>query len=524
MIRKFFAWLLILSCSLQYAKAQTFINDKVDIIAGPSQYLLNEVVYKPANFNTSTKYPLVLFFHGTGEAGTDVNKLYNTGLPKVLKSGYKPSFDFIMVAPQHTSYSLDPKSIQQVIDETLLKFPNIDQNRIYLTGLSAGGYPVYGSELDIDTTLAKKIAGIVIMSGATQDADKTHFAWWKTSKTPLWAVVGNSDPSYRDQNQYMVDQINAQVPGLASITIRDGVGHGGWDDVYDGTVKTTSGKTMWDWLYQFSRNGSTSKPPTNTPPVASAGTDQTITLPTAAAQLSGSGSDADGSITSYTWSKISGPAQFTMSTTSAARTSLTNLAQGSYTFRLTVTDNQGATASDDINIVVNAATVVPPTTAKSVKVNLYGGSNAYSNSQWNNWNTKSTSSGSLKFSDGTASSINAVLTQNAMSDNGSAYSASMAPSEVLRYSSYSTSSRTLTISGLDNSKTYDLELYASRNGSTNNSTRFTVGGSSISIKTDNNAANKAAFTSLVPAGGQITVMIDRLNTYNYLNGFTLTVK
>ena len=124
MIRKFLFWLLIFSCSLGQVNSQTFINDKVDILAGSSQYLLNEAIYKPANFSTSKKYPLVLFFHGMGEAGTDINRLYNTGLPKVLKDGYKPSFDFIMVAPQHTSYSLDPKYIQQVIDETVLKFSN----------------------------------------------------------------------------------------------------------------------------------------------------------------------------------------------------------------------------------------------------------------------------------------------------------------------------------------------------------------------------------------------------------------
>src|SRR5687768_1462639 len=110
MFRKTLTGCVILLCSLTtQLKAQELINDKIDVIAGTGTFLFNCVVYKPANFSTTKKYPLVLFFHGMGEAGTDVNKMYSSGLPKVLKDGYKPSFEFIMIAPQHNSYSLDPK-------------------------------------------------------------------------------------------------------------------------------------------------------------------------------------------------------------------------------------------------------------------------------------------------------------------------------------------------------------------------------------------------------------------------------
>jgi poly(3-hydroxybutyrate) depolymerase len=134
---------------------QQLTNEKIDVIAGSGEFLFNCVVYKPANFSTTKKYPLVLFFHGMGEAGTDVNKMYNTGLPKVLKDGYRPSFEFIMIAPQHNSYSLDPKHLRQVYDESLRKFPNIDVTRVYLTGLSAGGNTIYCGSLNIDKELPK---------------------------------------------------------------------------------------------------------------------------------------------------------------------------------------------------------------------------------------------------------------------------------------------------------------------------------------------------------------------------------
>ncbi len=531
MLRKTMLWLfLLLFIGGSQVKAQELYNDKIDVIAGSGQFLFNCVIYKPANFSTTKKYPLVLFFHGMGEAGTDVTKMYKAGLPKVLKDGYKPSFEFIMVAPQHNSYSLDPKHLEQVLNESILKFPNIDQSRVYLTGLSAGGNTIYVSSLNINKELPKRFAAMVVMSGATQGINKDNFPWWKEFKTPLWAVVGGNDPSYLGQNQLVVNEVNKQVPGLASLTVRAGVGHGGWNDVYNGSVKTTDGKTMWQWLYQFTRGGSTSTTPPppapgNTLPVANAGSDRTLTLPSNSVSLTGSGSDADGSISSYSWTKISGPTQYSLSSASVANPTLSNLVQGTYSFRLTVRDNIGATATDDVNIVVNGSTTPTPTPTggRMVKVNLFGGSNTYSSSEWNNWNTNaSRNSANFKYSDGTSSSIRAVLSaQNAVSDNSSSYSTTMIPKEVGRYTSYSTSNRTLTISGLDNAKTYTLELYASRNGISNNTTRFVIGSKTVDILTDNNLGNKAIFVSLTPSNGQIVLNISRLKTYNYLNGFTI---
>ena len=166
----------------------------------------------------------------------------------------------------------------------------------------------------------------------------------------------------------------------------------------------------------------------------------------------------------------------------------------------------------------------PPASAKFVKVNIFGGMNPYNNSEWNNWNSASSlSSGNLRYSDGTISLISAAINQqNGISDNGIPYNTTMAPPEVMRYASYSTTSRILTISGLDNSKTYNLEIYASRKGVTNNTTRFTIGSVLIDIVTDNNLVNKASFTNLVPTSGQIIVNIARLNEFNYLSGFILS--
>ena len=100
---------------------------------------------------------------------------------------------------------------------------------------------------------------------------------------------------------------------------------------------------------------------TNQPPVANAGSAQTITLPANTAILDGSASsDADGSIVQYYWSQSSGPSSSTIANSSAASTSVTNLVQGVYTFSLQVKDNAGALAYANKTITVNAAAVNQP--------------------------------------------------------------------------------------------------------------------------------------------------------------------
>ena len=98
----------------------------------------------------------------------------------------------------------------------------------------------------------------------------------------------------------------------------------------------------------------------NIPPVANAGLDQTITLPVNSVTLSGSGSDADGTISSYNWTKISGPASYTIVNPGSAATDVTGLVQGVYQFQLQITDNNGAVGTDIVRVTVNAAANIPP--------------------------------------------------------------------------------------------------------------------------------------------------------------------
>jgi hypothetical protein len=128
------------------------------------------------------------------------------------------------------------------------------------------------------------------------------------------------------------------------------------------------------------------KAPFNKVPVANAGADKTITLPTSSVKLSGSGSDGDGRIRSFTWNKIAGPTQYLINNPGSATTTISGLAAGVFTFRLTVMDNGMASDVDDVQVTVNPTSA---TTSNYKKMNLYGGTNPYMNTAWNNWNVLS---------------------------------------------------------------------------------------------------------------------------------------
>lgn len=88
-------------------------------------------------------------------------------------------------------------------------------------------------------------------------------------------------------------------------------------------------------------------------PTANAGSDQIITLPVSSVNLSGSGSDIDGTISSYHWQKISGPGTTLIPNPGNQNVTASNLQAGTYVFQLTVTDNDGGQGFDQITVTVN---------------------------------------------------------------------------------------------------------------------------------------------------------------------------
>lgn len=101
---------------------------------------LDYLLFLPAGYAKSgTKpWPLLLFLHGAGERGTNLAKVAVHGPPKIVKA--KKDFPFVLVSPQcPTDRTWRDDELLALLDDVVAKH-NIDTNRIYLTGLSMGGY------------------------------------------------------------------------------------------------------------------------------------------------------------------------------------------------------------------------------------------------------------------------------------------------------------------------------------------------------------------------------------------------
>jgi predicted peptidase len=101
---------------------------------------LGYLLYVPKDYSADKAWPLVVFLHGVGERGTNPEKVKVNGLPRLIAEG--KDFEFIVVSPQCPPdkwwVGMDSHVIA-LIDETMDTY-NVDKNRVYLTGLSMGGY------------------------------------------------------------------------------------------------------------------------------------------------------------------------------------------------------------------------------------------------------------------------------------------------------------------------------------------------------------------------------------------------
>jgi len=186
--------------------------------------------------------------------------------------------------------------------------------------------PVANAGADINITLPTN--STTLNGGASTDPDGSivKYAWIKTSG-PASYTIGDASAA------------STSLTGLVAGTY-----------VFSLTVTDNQGAQATDSVNVIVNNQGTTP---NQPPVANAGADVTITLPTSSVTLNGSASkDPDGSIVSYAWSKVSGPSQFLIASPGSAITIMSNLVVGTYIFRLTVTDDKGATGSDDVTVLV----------------------------------------------------------------------------------------------------------------------------------------------------------------------------
>jgi dienelactone hydrolase len=323
--------------------------------------------YLPAGYESSTElYPAIIFLHGSGERGlgtvTDLAKVSNQGPPKLIKYGHKMCFTvngktecFIVLSPQTNDWSWQYDVVPFV--QYALQTYRIDPNRVYLTGLSMGGEGTWLGASYSDNA-PNYFAAIAPMAGRAAVSDGTNVA---AKKIPVWAFHGTLDtaiPIAAGQRP-----ITGMIAALASpapiLTIYPDADHSKtWIRAYT-PDHTYHNPNVYEWFLTQRRAQS------NLPPVVNAGVDLNLTLPISVATLTATASDPNGTIASYAWSQVSGPSIAVLTNITSPILSVASVIPGTYTFRVAVTDNQNATATDQVSVVVTSNQL--PTVEAGVK-------------------------------------------------------------------------------------------------------------------------------------------------------------
>jgi dienelactone hydrolase len=321
----------------------------------------------PARYSLTTKrYPLIVFIHGIGELGTGLSRVNCCGLPKHLYNKTFPAkflvngvyYSFIVISPQFRTRP-SAGQVQSVIDYAKNRY-RVDPTRVYVTGLSMGG----GSTWDFSAVYGQNAAAIVPVCGGTKPT--TTLASKVASKNlPIWTISSAADAVVpiqwaRDWISW-IDARNTTYASKTKLTVYSTESHNQtWARAFNPTSRI-DGKNIYEWMLMYRRGTTTSSTSSTTTygaPVARAGADQTIPLSWKyMPYLNGTRStDSDGYIKSFRWTKISGPSSYWFSSPTSGQTKANGLVAGTYVFRLTVTDNSGKTAYDDVKVTMTTST------------------------------------------------------------------------------------------------------------------------------------------------------------------------
>ena len=213
---------------------------------------LRYLLFTPRGYRAEgTKWPLMLFLHGLGECGRDdLPRVKIHGPANIVDS--RPDFPFIVLTPQleppagydpnakYTSEQIvamvrkawKPEELIQLIDNATSQL-NIDRDRVYVTGLSMGGF---GAWRLIATYPDRFAAAVPICAGG--EPEKMAKA---ASRVPIWAFHGAKDPIVPlELGQKMVDAVK-QAGGDVRFTVYPEATHNSWKETYDNPA-------VYDWL------------------------------------------------------------------------------------------------------------------------------------------------------------------------------------------------------------------------------------------------------------------------------------
>ncbi|MGN7514718.1 MAG: prolyl oligopeptidase family serine peptidase [Allomuricauda sp.] len=225
------AMLLLQACAAQ----SHLIQDEMQTVTKEN---LKYYLYYPEDyFDTEDGFGLLLFLHGGGESGRNVEEIKDTGPPKMLVEGKQ--FPFLILAPQnsHAKKWWNTDAVVQLLD-SVVDSNRVDKRRIYLTGLSRGG----SASWELATQYPDKFAAMAVVCGMTP----LPYAHWINRDMPIWVFHGDQDDVINvEESDKMVKKLREMGHDVRYTRYKD-VGHNAWGRAY-----TTD--SLYTWFAQQKR-------------------------------------------------------------------------------------------------------------------------------------------------------------------------------------------------------------------------------------------------------------------------------
>ncbi|PYV59612.1 MAG: hypothetical protein DMG91_00760 [Acidobacteria bacterium] len=205
-------------------------------------------VYVPADWNDHKKWPVILFLHGAGERGDDGLLQSDVGLGHAIRKN-AAAFPFIVVMPQcrkgkvWTQPDMEAQALG-ALDRSIKEFHG-DRERVYLTGLSMGGFGTW----DLAAKYPGRFAAYVVICGGISPlpqlpeiavslakehkvADPYAETARLVGKTPVWIFHGDADPAVPVEESRKMKAALEAAHANVRYTEYAGVGHESWDNAY----------------------------------------------------------------------------------------------------------------------------------------------------------------------------------------------------------------------------------------------------------------------------------------------------
>ncbi len=207
---------------------------------------VNYLLFLPKEYDPkgTKRWPLILFLHGAGERGTNTWKVAVHGPPKYVAQ--HPEFPFIVVSPQCPERQVWSRDVLLgLLDDVVAQYA-VDAHRVYLTGLSMGGFGTW----DLGLAHPERFAAIVPICGGGQVISvllASHDKAAALKTLGIWAFHGGKDPVVPlEESQRMVDAVKKAGVEDVHLTVYPDAGHNSWTETYNNPK-------LYDWLLKHER-------------------------------------------------------------------------------------------------------------------------------------------------------------------------------------------------------------------------------------------------------------------------------